>query len=178
MADGTESGSTRTMVPYMGQVSPGFVQLLRKYGASPGLIRRMDALVDEQSPPIQSETEVLARTIREDRPAQDFFARPARSSDSIVSARDLKVRIKFFCGILGSMAVDIAYFAILLLILGGVHLFFNYMKTWFPEQVFFVKTLEKVALAGVSICCLYFIFLDVRNTLIRTREVMAKVDEG
>jgi hypothetical protein len=176
MADSTESGSTRTMVAYTGQISPGFLQLLRKYGASPGLIRRMDALVDEQSPPIQLEAE-------EERPHQtehvgDFPARTATSSDSIVSARDLKIRIKFFCGVLGSMAVDIAYFAILLVILGGVHLFFNYMKTWFPEQVIFVKALELVALAGVSICCLYFIFLDVRNTLIRTREVMAKGGEG
>jgi hypothetical protein len=108
---------------------------------------------------------------------EDERAEPT-SSDSIVSARDLRIKVKFFCGILASMAIDVGYLLILLAILAFVHWLFNYIKTWFPAQVSFVKVGEWVGLIGVSVCCMWFIVLDVRNTLIRTSEVMTKRGES
>jgi hypothetical protein len=94
---------------------------------------------------------------------------------TIVSAEDLWIRIKFFVGVVASVAIDLVLLTILLFLLVGGHWLFDRLKDNYPNQVVIVGWGELIGLGAVGICILFFIVLDVRRVLMRTWRVMSVV---
>jgi hypothetical protein len=97
---------------------------------------------------------------------------PKTKSHSIVTGKDLGIRIKFFGSIVGMMAIDAVVLILVLAVIIGGHWVAEYPKEWFPDEVHVVELAEIVLLGATGLCVLWYVVLDVWKTMRRTWEVM------
>jgi hypothetical protein len=91
---------------------------------------------------------------------------------SIVTARDLLTRIKFFGAVLVAFGIDGLFLVTWLSLICCTHWLFGKVKTQFPTQVMVVEIGEWVAIIGLSVVCLAFIATDIKKTVRKIWRVM------